>query len=374
MRISRSWIAVAAAAIIGGLIGYAVRPTVSPISPAAGTEAGRPARAALTQTPQAREERPLPVLAYAIEAATARETVRAVGSLMADETVVIRPEIAGRITHLDVRDGAKVEAGVVLARLDDGERRARLRQAEAEAALMEERLQRAERLFAQNFLAEQAVIDARQNLAQARARLDEARAALDKTVLRAPFAGQLGLRQVSPGAWVKEGQDIVTLAKVDRLKLDVRVPEIHLAQLAGLRELSLSVDAWPGRRFIARILAIDPAVDAQSRTLLVRAAVDNRDGALKPGMFARVEAELPAPAGVRVPEEALAARAGHFIVYRIEEGRAQPVRVTPGRREAGWVIVQTKGEATPLQAGDLIVRDGQQRLKPGAPVSVLNPS
>lgn len=310
--------------------------------------------------------KPIPVKVYTVTAAAGRTQIAAVGTLSADESVVIRPEQVGRIVALDFTEGAAVAKGRALVRLDDTEYQARLRQAEAEARLLEERLTRAESLFARQFVSEQAVIDARQNLLMAKARIDEAKALLAKTVLRAPFNGVIGIRQVSPGAYVKEGQDIVSLSKLDRLKLDMRVPEIHLGALRQAGEISVSVDAWPDRRFPARIQVIDPTVDTASRTLLVRALVNNRGGELKPGMFARVSVALGPQTSVRVPEEAVVAKPGQFFVYRVEAGKARPVTIAPGRREPGWVEV-VKG----LRAGDTIITEGQLRLKPGAAVQPL---
>ena len=314
---------------------------------------------------QAGAAQPTPVRTYTIVAGGGEARIDAVGSLLADEAVVLRPEIAGRIVALDFTEGARVAKGHVLARIDDATHQAQLRQVEADLGLLEDRLRRAESLYARQFVSEQAVIDARQNLIQAQARRDEARTALAKTRLAAPFAGVVGLRHISVGAYVKEGDDIVSLNKIDRLKLDLRVPETHLARLRQVRALDVGVDAWPGRTFAARILAIDPQIDPATRSLLVRARVDNPGALLQPGMFARVQARLPAPAGVRIPEEAVLARPGHFLVYRIEAGVAKPVKVKPGPRETGWVWI-----AQGLQAGDVIVREGHLKLKPGAPLRI----
>lgn len=307
--------------------------------------------------------KPAQVVTHTIEATSSATALTAVGTLLADEYVMIRPEITGRVVALDFREGAPVAKGQVLVRLDDSEHQARIRQVEAEIKLLADRLSRAESLQAQQFVSEQAVIDARQNLLQAQARLDETRAALAKTRIRAPFSGVTGLRLISPGAFVNDGQDIVSLSKVDRLKLDARIPELHLGRLSKSAKLSVSVDAWPERHFNARVQAIDSRVDPASRSIQVRAAVDNPGGLLKPGMFARVNIELPANAEVRIPEQAIVARPGKFMVYRVQEGKAKPVTVRPGARSAGWVTVS--GE---LKPGDVIVTEGQLRLKPDAPV------
>lgn len=314
--------------------------------------------------------RPIPVKVHTISpVANHALHLSAVGSLLADESISLRPEISGRIVGLDFQEGRPVARGQVLVRLDDAELLARIRQVEAELHALEEKLRRTEHLRAQQFVSEQAVIDARQAAEAARARRDEARALLAKTRIVAPFSGQAGLRQVSIGAYVDEGQDIVGLYKVDRLKLDFRIPEIHLGQLRQVRTLEVRADAWPERVYTGRVLAIDPQVDPATRTLRVRARVENRGGQLKPGMFARVEARVPGPASVRVPEQAILSRPGKFLVYRIVAGKAQPVTVRPGAREAGWVQV-----IGALKPGDVIVTEGHLKLKPDSLVQVLSDS
>ena len=309
-------------------------------------------------------EKPKPVVVqtYTVVASERSAGIQAVGQLLADEQVVIRPEVAGRIIGLDFREGGPVRAGQVLVRLDAAEVKAKVREMEADVRGQEDRFKRAESLFARQFVSEQAVADARQVLEMGRARLDEARAQANKTEIRAPFAGNIGFRRVSPGAYVKEGDDIVTLSKVDVLKMDVRVPETRLSLIRRARTASVEVDAWPGVRFQARLQAVDPTVDAATRTLLVRAQVSN-DGRLKPGMFARVRVDVEAVAGaLRVPEEVIVPKAGKTLVFRVEDGIARAVPVRIGRREPGWV------EVSGLRLGDVVVRDGQLKLKPGAAI------
>lgn len=310
------------------------------------------------------QPKPVTVATYTVTASERSAGIQAVGQLLADEQVVIRPEIAGRIAALDFREGGAVRSGQVLLRLEAAEPQARLREREADVNGLEDRLKRAESLFAQQFVSEQAVTDARQALGMGRARLDEMRAQLEKSVIRAPFSGVVGFRQVSLGAYVKEGEDIVTLSKVDVLKLDVRVPETRLGLVKQAKTAVVEVDAWPGERFQARLQALSPSVDSATRTLLVRALVKN-DGRLKPGMFARVTVDAAGAGGMlRVPEQVIVPKAGKNLVFRVEDGVARAVPVRIGRREPGWA------EVSGLHVGDVVVSDGQIKLKSGAPVSV----
>ncbi len=297
---------------------------------------------------------------------TVRENIGAVGTLLADEAIMIRPEIDGRIAAIHFREGQPVAAGAPLVTLDASEIEAQLQAVAAELALNRSRLARAEELRRQNFISAQALDDARATLDQSLARDAELRARLSKTVIRAPFDGVAGLRHVSPGAFVSKGQDIARFEGIGTLKVDFRVPETVLARLKPGQPVTVSVDAYPGEPFQGAIYAIEPAVDEASRTLLLRARVPNPGVRLKPGMFARVTLVL----GVRenavvVPEAAIVPRGQAFFVYKVIDNTASLARVTLGQREPGWVeIVQG------VTAGEQIVTDGTQRLRDGATVKI----
>ena len=170
----------------------------------------------------------IPVNMMKVSATPVSSTVNAVGALIAEDSVVLRPEIDGRIDKLLFKEGQPVKKGAVLVVLDSAEPRARLAAAQADLKLAESRYRRSEELVAQNFISRQALDEARANLDILRARLRQEQVALDKTVIRAPFAALAGLRQVSPGAYISKGDDIVRLDALGNLKLEVPVPEIYL--------------------------------------------------------------------------------------------------------------------------------------------------
>jgi membrane fusion protein, multidrug efflux system len=309
----------------------------------------------------------LPVKAVAAKIARAVLETGAIGSLRADESVMIRPEIAGRLDRILFDEGARVKKGQLLASLDASEPRAVLASSTAQARLDAQRLERAEDLFKKRFSSEQAVDEARSNYARSLAKQREDEARLAKTRIRAPFAGVAGLRQVSEGAYVAAGTDIARLEKIDQLKLDFRVPETLLSQLKPGLALSVAVDAFPQQSFPGKIYALEPAVDEQTRTLLARARVANPELRLRPGMFARVQLTL----GVRenaiwIPEEAIVPRGQDSTVFRVVDGKAELVHVRTGMRKVGEVEIM-KG----LAAGDLVVTEGTQRLAPGVAVTVI---
>lgn len=309
----------------------------------------------------------LPVKAGVVETGKVAEELSAVGTLLANESVMIRPERDGRIAAIHFNEGELVRKGAKLVSLDSSEIEAQLAAVEAEVSLNRNRLRRAEELQAKNFISAQALDEARENLNQSLARQAEIRARLEKTVITAPFEGVAGLRQVSPGAYVRAGQDIARLEGIGTLKLDFRVPEVFLGRLKRGQEVQVRVDAFPEEVFRGEIYAIEPAVDEQTRTVLLRARVPNPGVRLKPGMFARVTLVL----GVRenallIPEQAVVPRGRDNFVFRIVDGKAVLTRIELGLRRTGDVEV-TAG----LSRGDTIVLDGQLKLQDGAAVNVM---
>lgn len=296
-----------------------------------------------------------------------REEVGAVGTLLANESVMIRPEVDGRIREIHFSEGQSVAMGAKLVTLDTTEVEAQLKAADADVTLNQSRLRRAEELKEKNFISGQALDDARENLNQSLARQAEIRARLDKLVIRAPFEGVAGVRQVSPGAYVNKGQDIARLEGIGTLKLDFRVPEVFLSRMRPGQEVVLSVDAYPGEQFRGEIYAIEPAVDEQTRTVLLRAKVPNPAVRLKPGQFARVSLLLGTRENaVIVPEQAIVPRGQEFFVFRVVDGKAKLTRVELGLRRPGQAQI-----ASGLDAGDTVVTDGQQRLRDGGAVKVV---
>lgn len=309
----------------------------------------------------------VPVKVAAVKTGTISEELSAVGTLLANESVMIRPERDGRIAGIHFAEGQVVKKGAKLVSLDASEIEAQLAAVTAELNLNRGRMKRAEELHAKKFISGQALDDARESLNQTVARHAEIKARLEKSGIVAPFEGVAGLRQVSPGAYVKAGQDIARLEGIGTLKLDFRVPEIYLGKIRPGQEAVAGVDAFPGETFRGRIYAIEPAVDEQTRTVLLRAHVPNPGVRLKPGMFARVTLVLDTRENaLLVPEQALVPLGKERYVYRLADGKAILTKIELGLRRPGEVEI-TKG----LAANDTIIIDGQLRLQDGAAVTVL---
>jgi membrane fusion protein (multidrug efflux system) len=307
------------------------------------------------------------VKAVAAKAAPAVDEAVAVGTLRADESVTIRPEIAGRIVEARFSEGQAVARGALLVKLDQTELAAVLASSAAQAQLDKQRLERSEDLFKKSFISQQALDESRSNYARSLAKQQEDAARLAKTEMRAAFPGVAGLRQVSEGQYVAAGTDIVRLEKIDQLKLDFRIPEAYIGRLKAGQPVKVLVDAYAGTVFPGSVYAIEPGVDEQTRTIQLRARVANAGMKLRPGMFARVQVEL----GVReqavwIPEAAIVPRGQDNFVFRIAEGKAELVKVQTGARKVGEVEI-VKGVA----AGELVVTEGTQKIGPGSAVKLM---
>ena len=230
----------------------------------------------------------IPVEAEKVEVGAVSRSVTSVGTLFSDELVIIRPEVAGKITEIRFNEGQAIRKGAVVLRLDDAIARATVDQALASLNLSRTEADRADELYRQGSGSARARDQARAKLLADEASVALARAQLAKLELTAPFDGVVGLRRVSVGDVVQAGKDIVNLEAIDPLKLDFRVPELYLPSVKVGQTLNVVVDAVPDRTFAGTVYAIDPLVDVNGRSVVLRARVANKDDALRPGLFARV--------------------------------------------------------------------------------------
>lgn len=334
--------------------------------------------AAVKQTPEPAAAAPAPSSpakpAPPVEVAQARAAVAAtelqsVGTLASDESVVIASEVAGRIEAIEFREGQQVEAGDILVKLDDALTRAELADVEANLRLAQSNFERANSLSRSGAGTTRARDEAKAALETATAAVELAKVRLDKTEIRAPFKGVVGLRQVSPGAYVQVGQVLVNLEKIDTLKLDFRLPEVNLRDVEVGQTVLVSVDAVPGRTFEGNVYAIDPLVDVNGRALKIRARLANPDNILRPGLFARVRLQGASRGQVVVvPEGAIVPRGTDSVVFSVQDGKAIETRVRLGRRSKGEVEI-VEG----LSADATVIVAGQQRLQDGEPVEIVSP-
>lgn len=309
----------------------------------------------------------LPVKAVQVSMGEMLQEVTAVGSLIADESIMIRPEIDGRLVGIHFEEGQTIAKGAKLVTLDPAELQAQLAQAQAQARTELQRYERAKELLAQQFVSREAVDLAKNNLDRAEALRREAEARLSKTEIRAPFSGTVGLRSVSPGAYVKKGDDIARLENLGAIKVDFRVPEGYVSKLHAGQEIAVRLDAFPGEAFTGRIFAVEPVVDERTRTIVLRGRIRNDGMRLKPGMFVRVVLVTDKRQNaISVPEQAIWPIGQENFVYRVQDGKAIQTKIAITSRRPGSVEI-----GTGLSAGDIVVTEGQMKLKDGAPVMVL---
>ncbi len=299
-----------------------------------------------------------------VSATAFQDDVAAVGSLKSNESVVLRPEIAGRIAAIQLREGMPADKGAVLVALDAATQSAEQRQAEANLALAQANFKRTEDLYQKKFVSERARDESAANLKVLEAAVALARAKLQKTQIRAPFSGIVGIRNVSVGDYVKEGQELINIEDIGSLKVDFRLPESHLARLRKGQSVEIATDAMPGQTFKGVLDAIDPLLDASGRAISLRARLGNPDLKLRPGMFVRVRLAFGGERqGLTVPEEALVPAGNDNFVFKVVEGKAQRVKVKIGQRNGASVEIEEG-----LKAGDEVVTAGQLKLRDGVPV------
>lgn len=358
-------------AIAGGAAYYATQHLGIPLAslvPAQLQARKAPAQPEPKAKPQQRTAQPgIAVEAATAVATTSTEDLRAIGTLQSDESVQMSAEIAGRVTEIALSEGAPVEAGDILIKLDDALAIAEVDDAQARYNLAQGNLGRANSLAKSGNVTERARDEASTNAETARAALELAKVRLSKHVIRAPFSGVAGIRKVSPGAYITAGQAIVNLEKIDTLKIDFKLPELFLAQVKTGQTIEISVDALPDRTFSGTIYAIDPHLDVNGRALNIRAKLENPEFVLRPGLFSRIRVKGQTKRNVLVvPESAIVPRGQDKIIYRIENGQVREAKVTLGSRSNGLVEVLDG-----LDVDAKVVTAGQQKLKDGSHVEIV---
>jgi membrane fusion protein (multidrug efflux system) len=313
---------------------------------------------------------PIAVEVFQVKPTTVQEELQAVGSLQSNESVILRPEVSGRISAIGFKDGQVVKKGQMLIALDNALNEAEVAQMKAEYDLALANLKRSEDLASRKFISSSAQDTAASNAQVAEAKLKLAQARSSKMRIVAPFDGVVGIRSVSLGDYVKDGTDLVNVEDVRILKVDFRLPERNLTQIKVGQGIEVIADALPGERFSGLIDAINPRIDANGRSLEIRARLDNTGGKLRPGMFVRVRVIVGERTNaLLVPEEAIVPQGAEFFVYKVVEGQARRIPVKIGvRREALVEIVEG------LKSGDQVVTAGMRLSRDGQPVRVLPPN
>lgn len=320
-----------------------------------------------------------PVTVSTISATTETWTpvIPAVGSLRASRGVDVTAQVAGQITAINFESGSPVAAGTLLVQQYAADEQARLEGLIAERKLAEINVTRARGLYAEKLISAFDRDVRETDLQRARAAEDDLRLKVAQKSIRAPFAGTLGIRRVDIGQYIEPGDPIVRLEGREKMVVDFPVPQQQLPNLRVKQPVSVQVDAWPGQSFRGAIEALEPQVDRDTRNIRVRAVVANPAGKLLPGMFARIDIELPVrDQVVTIPHAAVTHSPYGDAVFVVAEqknaaGQAE-LRVT----NTAVVTGATRGDqiavSSGLPAGATIVTAGQQKLRNGALVVVDN--
>lgn len=319
--------------------------------------------------PASAAQAPATVEVQTVKASTLDRNIEAVGSLISNESVILTPEIAGRVTEISFEEGQEVKKGDVLVRLDNSIYTAQLAQAKAALGLSQSNYERAAELNRKKIGAVSVVQETVAKRNADTAAVDLAQAQLDKTVIKAPFDGIVGLRQISVGDYVTAGQQLVNLESIDPLKVNFKISEVYLSSLKTGQAIKVAIDAFPNQEFTGEVYAIDPLIDTAGRTVSLRAKLPNPEKIMRPGLFARLKLVVERKEGaLMIDEQALNPQGNEQFVYKVVDGKAVTTKIVTGQRRAGQVEV-TEG----LKVGDVVITAGQMKIRPDAPVKITEP-
>lgn len=295
------------------------------------------------------------------------DQVESVGTAVANESVNLTPKVSDTISRVGFQDGDLVRAGDILVELTNASETARLSEAQSTADEAVRQYERLRTLNGDNLISATDLDAARTRAETAQARLEGVIVAMDDRLIRAPFSGVLGFRNVSEGSLVSPNTIITTLDDISVIKLDFSIAEAYLAQIASGQTIRAESIVYRGRQFDGTVQVVGSRIDPVTRSVQVRAVIDNSGGELRPGMLMTVSVALNSVQAVVVPEQSLVPRSGKQFVFVVDEANvAKQVEVVIGRRRPGIVeIIQG------VSLGDMVVTEGLARLRPGQTVQVL---
>ena len=315
--------------------------------------------ASAASTPQA----PVKMAAIVLNASTVSSGITTNGTVLAEQQVDVQTEIAGKVVRIGFPEGGHVSAGQVLVKLDDAELRSQLEKASAQYDLAKAQEKRIQEQAAAGAVSRQDVDQALAQLGSAKADVDMLKAQLAKCEIKAPFAGEVGLRLVELGAVLQPGTRITSLQDLHSFRIDFSVPENQAAGVQTGMPIHFTV-AGREDTIEAKVFAIEPGVDSDTRLLKMRARCAPPKGGLRPGAYARVQLPLHENLAIWVPANAVVESARGTQVWRVREGKAELVVFQPGTRTP-----ETVEAVHNLSAGDTILISGLMQLKPGLSVA-----
>jgi len=308
---------------------------------------------------------PMPVDVYVIKPSLINEKIEVSGSLLANETTEIHPEISGRLVQLNIAEGRFVSKGALLAKIYDGDLQAQLKKLEVQLDIARTNENRSAQLLKIQGISKSDYDASLLNVNNIKADIDITRANITKTEIRAPFSGKLGLKYVSPGAFVTPSTVLTTISEVNKLKLQFSVPEKYGSEIKNGQLVSFKLNG-SDKTFSAAVIATETSIGEDTRSLTVRALVKNNDPALIPGTFANVQMILGNnPNAIMIPNGAVVPQGRKKQVFVFKDNKALPTDITTGVRDSANVQVLTG-----LFPGDTLITSGLLFLRPGSDVRV----
>lgn len=291
--------------------------------------------------------------------------IEAIGTLKANESLILRPEITGRIDAIHFEEGSAVKKNSPLVHFDSAIYKAQVNEAKARVLLSETEFRRVDKLFNTGATSGTNRDSALAQMQINEAQLDQAKITLEKMTLKAPFSGIVGLREFSEGDYITAGSDMLNIVDVSRMKIDFKIPEIYLPQVKTGQTLNIKLSSFPAQDFAGEVVAISPQISEQGRNILVRAILPNADNLLRPGLFAKVKLLIKEENAIVIPEEAIIPQGNQFLVYLYQDEKVTPMPVKIKQRLKGKVAV------TGINVDDVVITAGQLKLQPGSPITPI---
>lgn len=293
------------------------------------------------------------------------DKVESIGTALANESVAITSKVTETVTKVNFEDGMYVDKGDILVELTNSEETAMLSEAAANVAEATRQFERVQNLIQQKLASETQLDVERNRMQTAKARYEGIVARLDDRLIRAPFSGKLGFRSVSPGTLLSPNTPLTTLDDISSIKLDFSVPESYLAAIKQGQEVLAKSIAYPDFTFVGTVTTIDSRIDPTTRTIKVRARLDNKNLLLRPGMLLTVELIQERERYLAIPEAAVVPVQNQQFAYVVRDGKAERKEFKAGRRIPGFVEVLSG-----LEAGEQVITEGVIKIRPGSPVKV----
>lgn len=319
---------------------------------------------------------PIDVVATTVQARQAPVSIEALGELRAVRQVTLAAEVAGRVSEISFQPGQRVKAGTLLVQLDDGPEQADLASAKAAASFAQQQFARASELAATGAQSREILQQRQAERDQTAALVKQLEARIRQKRILAPFDGELGLRRIDLGQYLNPGDPVVTLTDLNKLYANFDVPQQELSKLQIGQSLEIRIDTAGVAPVAASISAIEPQIGRDTRNASIQAEVDNTARTLQPGMYATISVNLaPESDALILPVSAVMTSASGNAVAVVRDlsaektGKGDIVPIVVGRRIGDEVVI-----ARGLKAGDVVITEGQLRVRPGADLRVVEPS